>query len=79
MHMTSLWHHLLVNFFENINFSSSYKGLAAHQIWFNLGQGKQSYGGQAGGICPPPPDENVLNRPGEIGLRTTHHMPYFKL
>ena len=58
-----------VQFFENVNFSSSYKGLSAHQIWFNLGQGKQSYGG--GWQNPPPPqDENVLNRPGEIGLKS---------
>ena len=59
-----------VQFFENINFSSFYKGLLAHQIWFNLGQGKQSYIG--GGQNPPPPQvENVLNHPGEIGLRDT--------
>ena len=29
MHMTSPF----VQFFENVNFSSSYKGLSAHQIW----------------------------------------------
>ena len=52
MHMTSLWRHLLFNFFEKVNFFSSYKGLSAHQIWFNLGQGKKSYGG---GQNPPPP------------------------
>ena len=55
--MTSLQRHLLFNFFENVNFSSSYKGLSAHQIWFtkskvtegheiwvtkNLGHEKQS-------------------------------------
>ena len=35
-----------------------------------MGQGKQSYIG--GGRNPPPPQvENVLNRPGEIGLRDT--------
>ena len=68
MHMTSLCRHLLFNFFENVNFFSSYKGLSAHQVWFNLGQGKQSYRG--GGI-PPPQVENVLNRPGEIGLKMT--------
>ena len=56
-----------VQFFENVNFSSSYKGLSAHQIWFNLGQGKQSYGG--GGAESAPQVENVLNRPGEIGLK----------
>ena len=61
MHMTSPF----VQFFENANFSSSYKGLLVHQIWLNLGQGKQSYGG---GRNPPPQVENVLNRPGEIGL-----------
>ena len=55
-----------VQFFENVNFPSSYMGLSAHQIWLNLGQGKQSYGG--GRIPPPPQVENVLNRPGEIGL-----------
>ena len=55
-----------VQFFENVNFSSSYKGLSVRQIWFNIGEGKQSYGG---GQNPPPPQvENVLNRPGEIGL-----------
>ena len=52
MHMTSLWRHLLFNFFENVNFCSSYKGLSAQQIWFNLGQGKQSYG--EGRFAPPP-------------------------
>ena len=65
MHMTSFMTSLFVQFFENVNFSSSYKGLSAHQIWFDLGQGKQSYGG--GGFRPPQV-ENVLNRPGEIGL-----------
>ena len=65
MHMTSLWRHLL------FNFSSSYKGLSAHQIRFNFGQGKQSYGG--GQNPPPPPQvENVLNCPGEIGLILFH-------
>ena len=54
-----------VQFFENVNFSSSYKGLSAHQIWSNLGKGKQSYGGGRN----PPQVENVLNRPGEIGLK----------
>ena len=53
--------------FENVNFSS-YKGLSAHQIWFNLSQGKQSYGGGRTESAPPPQVENVLNRPGEIGL-----------
>ena len=57
-----------VQFFENVNFSSSYKGLSAHQIWFNLDQGKQSYGGGVES-APPPQVENVLNRPGEIGLK----------
>ena len=57
-----------VQLFENVNFSS-YKGLSAHQIWFNLGQGKQSYGGEGGRNLPPPQVENVFNRPGEIGLR----------
>ena len=65
MHMTSLWRHLLFDFFENVNFSSSYKGQLAQQIWFNLGQGKQSYGG---GAESAPQVENELNRPGEIGL-----------
>ena len=48
--MTSLF----VQFFENVSFSSSYKGLLAHKIWFNLGQRKQSYGGGGGGRNPPP-------------------------
>ena len=48
------------NFLENINLFSSYDGVLSHQIWFSLDQGKQSYGGGVG---------NVLNRPGEIGLR----------
>ena len=55
-----------IQFFENVNFSSSYRRLSAHQIWFNLGQGKQSYGG--GADSAPPQVENVLNRPDEIGL-----------
>ena len=54
-----------VQFFENVNFPFSYKGLSAHQIWFNLGQGKQSYGE---GRIPPPQVGNVLDCPGEIGL-----------
>ena len=41
-----------VQFFENVNIFSSYKGLSAHKIWFNLGQGKQSCGG---GWIPTPP------------------------
>ena len=49
-----------VQFFENVNFSSSYKGLSAHQIWFTLGQAKQSYGG--GGAEFAPQVKNVLNR-----------------
>ena len=53
----------LSNFFENVSLSSSYDGLSSHQILFNLDQGKQSYGGGGGGF------ENVLNRPGEIGLK----------
>ena len=48
-------------------FSSSCKGLSAHQIWVNLSQGKQSYGGEA--ESAPPQVENVLNRPGVIGLK----------
>ena len=67
MHMTSLWRYLLFNFFENVNFFSYYKGLSAYQIWFNLGQGKRSYGG--GTESAPPQVENVLNLPGEIGLK----------
>ena len=65
--MTSFGCHLLFNSFENVNSSSSYEGLSAHQIWFSFGRGKQSYGG--GGFRPPPQVANVLNRPGEIGLR----------
>ena len=52
MHITSLRRHLLFNLFENANFYSSYKGLSPHQIWFNLNQGKQSYGGAES--TPPP-------------------------
>ena len=58
----------LSNFFENFNLSSSYKGLSPHQIWFNLNQGKQSYGGDG---FRHPQVEDVLNRPGEIGLNST--------
>ena len=36
-------------------------------FWFNLDQGEQSYGG-GGGAESAPQVENVLNRPGEIGL-----------
>ena len=50
MHMMSLWHHFLSNFFEKLNLSSSYEGLSPHQFWFNLDQGKQSY---RGGQIPP--------------------------
>ena len=63
MHMTSPF----LQFFENVNFSSSYKGLSAHQIWFNLGQGKAKLRRGGGGIRPPQV-ESVLNRPSEIGL-----------
>ena len=62
--MTSLF----VQYFENVNLYSFYEGLSPHQTWFNLDRGKQSYGGE-GGIRPPPQVENVLNRPGEIGLK----------
>ena len=55
-----------VHFFENVNLSSSYDRLSPNQIWFNLDQGNQSYEG--GGRNPLPQVENVLNRPGEIGL-----------
>ena len=54
-----------VKFFENVNLSSSYDRLSPHQIWFNLDQGNQSYGGGRN----PPQVENVLNRPCEIGLK----------
>ena len=57
----------LVQFFENVNLSSSYNELSPYQIWFNLKQGKQSYGGRRN--PPPPRVENVLYRPGEIGLK----------
>ena len=63
MYMTSPF----VHFFENVNLSSSYDRLSSHQIWFNLDQGNQSYGG--GGADSAPQVENVLNRPGEIGLK----------
>ena len=52
VHITSLWRHLLSDFFEDINLFSSYDGLSSHQIWFDLDEGKQSYGG---GRNPPPP------------------------
>ena len=65
MHMTSLWHHFLSNFFENLNLSS-YEGLSPQKGWFNLDQGKQSYRG--GGADFTPQVENVLNRQGETGL-----------
>ena len=58
--------HLLFNFFGNVSLYS-YEGVPPHQVWFNLDQGKQSYGG-GGGNSPPLQVENVLNRPGEIGL-----------
>ena len=64
MHMTSAF----VQFFENVNLSSSYDGLTRHQILFNLDQAKQSYGG-GGADSAPLQVENVLNHPGEIGLR----------
>ena len=54
----------LVQFFQNVNFSSSYKGLSAHQMCFIWV--KESKVTEGGGI--PPQVENVLNRPGEIGL-----------
>ena len=44
----------LVQVFENVNLHSTYEGLSPHQIWLNLDQGQQSYGGG--------------RRPGEIGL-----------
>ena len=56
-----------VQFFEKIKLSSSYDRLSPHQIWFNLDQGNQSYGG--GGRGGGAESENVLNRPGEIGLK----------
>ena len=43
MRITSLWCHLLSNFYENVNLSSSCNGLSPHQIWFNLDQGNRSY------------------------------------
>ena len=49
--MTSVF----VQFSENLNLSFSYERLSSHQTWFNLGQGKQSYGGGSaplpGGEC----------------------------
>ena len=55
-----------VRFFGNVNLFSSYDGLSSHQIWFDLDEGKQSYGG---GPESAPHVENVLKRPGEIGLK----------
>ena len=59
-------------FFENVNLFSSYDGLSSHQIWFDLDEGKQSYRGGAES-APPPQVENVLKRPGEIGLSSIEH------
>ena len=53
---------LLVQLFENLNLSSSYERLSPHQIWFNLDQGKLSYG------APPTQIENILNHQGEIAV-----------
>ena len=61
-----------LQFFENVNLFPSYDGLSPHQIWLNLDEGKQSYGG-GGGADSAPPVENVLNRPGEIGLSIVLH------
>ena len=61
-----------VKFFDNVILSSSYDGLSPHQIWFTLEQGKQSYGGGRN----PPQVENVLNRPGEIGLKSKPRVGY---
>ena len=57
-----------VQFFENVNLSSSYDRLSPHQIWFNLDKGNQV---TEGGGAESPPVENVLNRPGEIGLKVS--------
>ena len=62
-----------VQFFENADLSSSYDGLSPHQIWYNLDQGKQSYGG-GGANSAPPQVENVLNRPDEIGINTFYYL-----
>ena len=61
---------LLSSSFENLNLSSYYEGPSPHQIWVNLSQGKQSYGGGGGGAADsaPPQVENIFNHPGEIGL-----------
>ena len=64
-----------VQFLENGNFYSSYERLSPHQVWFNLDQGKQSYGG-GGGAESVPKVENVLNRPGEIELRSVHTIQF---
>ena len=79
MHIESLSRHLFSNFFENVNLSFSYDGLSPHQIWFNLDQGKQSYGGGGGGGGGGIQVENVLNRPGEIGLITKSIVRNFHL
>ena len=52
MHMTSLWRHLLSNFFENLNLFSSYEGLPPHQ--FGLIWVKEIKVTEGGGFRPPP-------------------------
>ena len=47
--------------------------LSPHQIWFNLDQGKKVTESAA-----PPLVENVLNRPGEIGLNMSLRKNYNK-
>ena len=61
VHITSLWRYLLSDFFENVNLFSSYDGLSSHQIWFDLDEGKQSYGG--GRKPPPPPGWECIKTP----------------
>ena len=48
MHMTSLWRHLLFNFLKTSFFLLLIRDYQHTKIWFNLGQGKQSYGGGGG-------------------------------
>ena len=70
MHMASLWHHFLSNCFESVNLFSSYDGLSAHQIWFDLSQRQQSYGG---GRNPPSPGWECIKSPRWDRVNTKQH------
>ena len=67
MHMTSLWRHLLFNFFKTsiyILLMRDYHHTKFGSIWI-----KDSKVTEGGRNPPPSQVENVLNRPGEIGLK----------